>query len=341
MSENMAAAPEFGSQLGDVIAFSQAVDAIKQHNKQFSSGKQVARVLIDHIKRQERTQDLIDAGASPEEAEETVVFVDSSELPLSEEEQMSRSIVGITNAHALESAGLALSPLRQTGTIVGSQGEQIVGEVRLQMADGSKFSNFLLSISPENIDEELRENIATVVADLIAEVTDAIKNRNHEQSFIETVVYGKGIVTGLEHVGLAESPMTKELCALYEHAQQGDVDEFIEASDIGLLKAPEEQEYGPTGWHRDATADHLSNRWQKVLDIVMKAKANPNAKELYEQLLKSAQDSLEYAQSDWNKLKTEGYGGNSNYGEGFEKVFETVALELSMIASPDEEGVND
>ncbi len=47
--------------------------------------------------------------------------------------------------------------------------------------------------------------------------------------------------------------------------------------------------------------------------------------------------SSDYAKTDWAKLKTEGYMGGGSYGEGFEKAFEAVGLELSLINSPDEE----
>ena len=60
---------------------------------------------------------------------------------------MARSIVGITNAPVLESTGLTLSPLRTTSTMYSNKGEQSVGKIRLQVTDGSKFSNFLLAVN--------------------------------------------------------------------------------------------------------------------------------------------------------------------------------------------------
>ncbi len=337
MSEYTAPTPEFGSRPEDLAAFNEAIGSINEHNDQFSMGKLMARAMLDHLDEAQRAQELVDAGATQEEAEQTVDFVGSDKLPLTEEEQMARSVVGITNAPVLEATGLTLSPLRTTSTMYSSKGEQSVGKVRLQVTDGSKFSNFLLAVNPEDANEDFQQNAAGVASSLIAEATDAIANDTDEQTALETLAYGKGIVAGLEHIGLAESPVTDKLRTLYEHAQQGDVKEYVQADNIGLFQEPGEQGFGPSQWQRDATAEYLTTHWNQVLDVVKAAKANPSAKELFAQLAKSAQASLEYAKADWAKAKVEGYGGGGSYGEGFEQAFETVGLELSMITSPDED----
>jgi hypothetical protein len=337
MSEFTAPSPEFGSRPEDLAAFNEAIDTINLHNDQFSLGKLVARAVFDALDEAERAQELVDAGATQEEAEQTVAFVGSDKLPLSEEELMARSILGITNAPVLEATGLTLSPLRKTSTMYGPQGEQSVGEVRLQVTDGSKFSNFLLTVNPEAANEDFQQNAARVAGSLIAEATAAIASGADEQTVLETLAYGKGIVAGLEHIGLTESPVTDKLRSLYEHAQQGDVKEYVQADTIGLLKAPGEQGFGPTKWHRDTTAEGLTARWGQVLDVITAAKANPSAKDLYLQLVQAAQSSLDYAKSDWDSAKAEGYAGDEYYGKGFEEVFETVGLELSVLASSEED----
>ncbi|QQS19171.1 hypothetical protein IPL68_04015 [Candidatus Saccharibacteria bacterium] len=337
MSEFTAPTPEFGSRPEDLAAFNETVATINEHNDQFSLGKLMARAMIDHVGEAQKAQELMDAGATQEEAEQTAAFVGSDKLPLSEEEQMARSIVGITNAPVLESTGLTLSPLRKTSTMYGPQGEQSVGKVRLQVTDGGKFSTFLLAVNPEDANEDFQHSAAGVAGSVIAEAKDAISGDADEHTVLETLAYGKGIVAGLEHIGLGESPVTVELTSLYEHAQQGDVREYVNAGNVGLLTEPEEQGFGPASWQRDASPDFLAEHWNKVLDVVKAAKANPKATELFAQLVKSAQTSLDYAKADWAKLKTEDYGGGGEYGKGFEQIFETVGLELSMVASPDEE----
>jgi hypothetical protein len=336
MSEKINNASEFGENPEDIAAFNETIGAVRTHNNQFGLGNLLARTMLDHLDEAQKAQELVEAGATHQEAEQTAAFVGSDKVPLNEEEQMARAIVGVTNAPVLEATGLTLSPLRVTSTMFSSKGEQSVGRVRLQVTDGSKFSSFLLAVNPADINEDFQENSAGVVSGLIAEASDAIANDTDRQAAIETLAYGKGIVAGLKHIGLAESPATDELLTLYEHAQNGDVKEYVQADNLGLLKEPEEQGFGPAQWQRDATAEYLASHWGRVLEVVKAAKTNPNAKELFAQLTRSAQASLDYAKADWAKAKAAGYGGGS-YGKGFEKTFETVGLELSLITSPDEE----
>ena len=190
-----------------------------------------------------------------------------------------------------------------------NKGEQSVGKIRLQVTDGSKFSNFLLAVNLGDTTDEFQQNVADVAYGLIAEASDAIANDSDEQTALETLAYGKGIVAGLEHIGLAKSPVIVKLRNLYEHAQQGDVKEYVQADNIGLLKGPEEQGYGPAKWQRDASTERLVTFWDQVLDVLKATKAKPNAKALFVQLTNSAQASLDYAKADWAKIKAEGYGG--------------------------------
>ena len=337
MSEQANTTPEFGSQPEDLVSFSEAINAIRTHNDQFSMGKLMVNALVEHLDEAQRAQELVDAGVPQEEAEATVTWVGADKVPLSEEEQMARSVVGVTNAPVLESVGLTLSPLRKTSTMFGPKGEQSVGVVRLQVTDGGKFSSFLLATKPEDVNDDFRKDSASVVSSLVQETSDAIASNEDAQTALETLAYGKGILAGLEHIGLGEASIAQKLGALSEHAQQGDVKEYVLADRVGLLQEAGEQGFGPSQWQKDATAKFLTGRWTDVVNVLKAAKANPKATELFNGLLKSAQASLDYAKADWSKIKAEGYGGGSGYGSGFEDVFQTVGLELSMLASPDEE----
>lgn len=336
MSESTTDKPEFGARPEDLVAFNETMASINDHNDQFSMGKMMFRAIMDHVEEGEHAQELIDAGATPEEAEQTAEFVGTDKLPLSEEEEMARSIVGITNAPVLESTGLTLSPLRETATMHSSKGQQTVGKVRLQLADGSKFTSFLMAVDPEAPDKDFQRNVTDVAQSLASEATHAIANDTDDQVALETLAYAKGIVAGLEHVGLAESPVTERLRSLDEHAQQGDIKEFVLAGNIGLLTDPEEQSFGPAHWQRDATSEFLADHWNEVLNVIKMAKANPKAQALCAELITAAKTSLDYAKAEWSETKAKGLGSHP-YGDGFDDVFETVSLELDVLASPDED----
>src|ERR1039457_5324063 len=171
MSEQANTTPEFGSQPEDLVSFSEAINAIRTHNDQFSMGKLMVNALVEHLDEAQRAQELVDAGVPQEEAEATVTWVGADKVPLSEEEQMARSVVGVTNAPVLESVGLTLSPLRKTSTMFGPKGEQSVGVVRLQVTDGGKFSSFLLATKPEDVNDDFRKDSASVVSSLVQETS--------------------------------------------------------------------------------------------------------------------------------------------------------------------------
>jgi len=335
MSEFTVSKPEFGSRPEDLAAFIETIANINRHNEQFSFGALMVRAIYDQIGEAQRAQELIDAGATQDDAEQMAAFVGSDKLPLSEEEQMARSIVGITNVPVLEAIGLTLSPLRETIAMYSLQGEQSVGEVRLQVTDGSKFSTFLLAVNPKDANENFQQSAVDVAGSVIAEARDAIADDADEQTVLETLAYAKGVVAGLEHIGLGELPVTTELNRLYEHAQQGDVREYVKAGKVGLLTKPEEQVFGLASWQRDASPKYLKDHWSQVLEVIKAAKVNPNAAELFAELVISAQNSLDYAKADLVKIKSDGYGGG-DYGKGFEEIFETVGLELSMLNSPED-----
>ena len=329
--------PEFGSRPQDIVALNEAIDAINSHNDQFSLGKLMARAMIDQADKTLHVQELIDAGATQEEAEQTVAFVGNDNPQFNEEEQMARSIIGVTNAPILEHIGLTLSPLRVTSSMIGPNGEQIAGKVRLQLTDGGSLSNFLLSINPQDANEILKQSVSSLISSLIAETKDSISNDDDNQTTLETLAYGKGIIAGLKQVGLGEADSAKELQNLCKHFQIGDIKEYVEADRLFLFTEPEKQGFGPSKWHRDATSEYLTTRWNNVLDVLKAANANPKATELFKSLLISVKANLEYAKNDWAKLKSENYDSSiKDYGRDFDDIFKAVDLELNLLSSYDE-----
>ena len=331
--------PRFGSTPEDINAFNETIQAIISHNEQFSLGGLVARALIDHLEEAQKVHELVDEGATVEEAEQTIAFVGNEKVPLTEEEQMTRSVVGMTNASILEATGLTLSPLRETSTMFSNKGEQSVGKIRLRVTNGGKFSSFLLATNPEAKSEDFQNNIALVVGNLIAETSNAIADGQDEQTAMETLAYGKGIIAGLEHIGIGDTYVAKRLSALVDNAQQGHVKEFVLAERVGLFQKPGENGFGPSQWQRDATEQFMIDNWDNVLGVLRMAKHNPNSQELFDRLLNTALADLEFAKTDWEQIKaeldgTKDYG--KNYGSGFEEVFRTVELELKRLTLHDQ-----
>ena len=330
--------PEFGSRPEDLASFNYVVMSIPRHNRSVVLGELISRTVVDNNEQQEVALDFTEPGSgqvnTPARRPEPIN---------TEEEHIISMVVGATNAPILKFTGLTVSPFLPTDTMFSKNGDELVGRVRLQVADGGKFSGFLSAIVPEDADETFRRSVTGVISSLNQGVAVAIATDTVDAVALEALAYGEGIVAGLERIGLADSPVAEKLRTLYEHAQQGDVREYVVADAIGLLEDPTDQSSGPATWHRDATPEGLASRWNQVLRVVKEARDNPNAQDLYDRLHGQSQNLLGFAQLDWAKVKEEytnlddvkaaagGFTGGSNYGEGFEGIFEVVNLELGML----------
>jgi len=74
MSEFTSPTPVFGSRPEDLATFNETITGINEHNDQFSLGALMARVMTIQVSEALKTKELMDAGATQEEAEQTAAF---------------------------------------------------------------------------------------------------------------------------------------------------------------------------------------------------------------------------------------------------------------------------
>lgn len=331
MSEQSSQDPEFGKNPEDIAAFNDAISALNEHNSQFSLGKLMADALIESAEESARIHDLTEAGATEDEARQTVEFVGGDKVPFSEEEEMARSVLGITNAHVLGQTGLGLSPPREQGVMLSAKGKTSFGKVNLQFTDGGKFSSFLGRVDAEAIDDSFKQKVSGVVGSLLNEVRSAVSSGTPDANgALEALAYSQGIANGLERVGANEEVIEK-LRALGEHSQSGTLYEYVRADSIGLLVEPDKQQFGPSQWQRDATPDYLRNGWGNVLEILKTAKENPDGAEMFDELTEKAKINLAAARADLEEIQKEG-NYSEGYGDGFPAVFDEVEQALAKIS---------
>lgn len=336
MSEQSTQNPEFGESPEDIAAFNEAISAINEHNSQFSLGKLMADALIESAEEGAKIHDLTEAGATEDEARQTVEFVGGDKVPFSEEEEMARSVLGITNAHVLGQTGLGLSPPREQGVMLSAKGKASFGKVNLQFTDGGKFSSFLGRVDTEAIDDSFKQKVSGVVGSLLNEVYSAVSSGTPDANgALEALAYSQGIVNGLEHVGANEEVIEK-LRAVGEHSQSGTLYEYVRADSIGLLTEPYKQQFGPSQWQTDATLEYLRARWGEVLEIVKIAKENPSSASLFGELAEKAKISLKAARAGLAEIKKEGSYGEG-YGDDFPAIFDEVEKELTNLPRPSED----
>ncbi len=336
MAERMNNFPDFIATPENMSAFSEAITALSAHSDEFGIGRPAVSITFQ---TRDRTKIANEVAAEdlPDDEATAAAARHYTTVPLSQKEEMARSVVSLTNAPVLEAVGLGLSSLRVASSVRSGAGRQTVGVVRLQVVDGGRLCRFLLSAKPEEADDVFKQSMLAVTYDMVSEASDAIATGKSEQTALETLAYGQGIVAGLEQIGLADSIATVQLHELCDHAQQGDVREFVIAKKAGLLDEPGAPESGPSTWQRDRHHQAvLYIRWQGIVTILRNAQANPKAQSLAAQLLATAQAHLEYAKADWDRMNSDELH-TPGHGEGFDDVFTTVGLELSMLDSLDGE----
>jgi hypothetical protein len=330
MIESTIQQPEFGNNPEDVTRFNEVLSAIKEHNDQFSLGAVMAKALIGHVKLQIKADQLTQDGLTPEEAEETAEFLAEEEVPLTEQQQMEREIVGIVNGDVLEAAGLTLSPVRKIATMFGPKGESKIGEVRLQLQSGDKFSGFLSAAPLESADEETTGNVVSVASDILSEMKAAIISGQSTPAVTEALAYAQGIAANLDRLPDADARLSQSFKDFSVHAATGDLTEWVHARQTGILTDPADQQFGPSQWQRDASSEFLAKRWQGVITTIKESQANPKASALTQELLDKAKANLALAQEDWHSIDNQG-GYSGEYGTGFDDIFATIAMELDSL----------
>lgn len=298
-------------------AFMQAMEALRAHNQEHSWGKMLGKHLVEGIEAADREE----KGEMPD-----------FQMTASDGQEMDREILGITNEEALKAIGLALSPVRKDAILLSSAGlNDSVGEVRARIQDGNSFVSFLEGLIPQSANEPLQQALDQVAGDLYKE---ALEVDAKSEEGIEALACLRKVAGIMNRLGVC-TENCRELKELGEHVAAGNVREFIAAKKIGLYDEVGGNNFGPSEWQTDATKDFLDNRWGRVLEVLEASRQNPRARELFEDLMGRAWESLNYAKADWQRLKTEravdGYG--TKYGKGFDEIFERISLELNILNS--------
>ena len=305
---------EFGETPSDRHAFVSVIEGITNHNKEHSIGKMIGRAFAGAIE----SEDIPDKKKS------------KKKVMLSDEQEMYRGLLGVTNEQTLTAVGLSLTPVREKAIMLVSNGTlDSVGELRVQVADGRKLIGFLSRLKPGMIGEDLNDAIGKVAEDLLKEAFETVPSSDKDDS-LELLAYMNGIVLAMEKAGIQSESIVK-LKELAQHITAGDVREFILAKQIGLYEEIGGENYGPSKWQSDARKETLEKKWTKVIQVLEMAKKNPNAINLFNDLLKLAQENLDYAMKDWSSEKNELGDSEKEYGEGFDEVFERISLEISLL----------
>lgn len=329
--------PETSQVTAEVAAFNAALAAVAEHNEQFSMGRMMFGALQSHFRAEQRTAELTAEGLSEEEAREVVAFTGDDQPGISDQQSMGRSILDLEVTPVFAQAGLVISPIRTTTTMFGPGGEQKVGEVRLQVADGAAFTDFLDRVAQTKgaADEAFLEGLERVAQNYVAEVSNAIATGAVDDNTLEGLTYAGGAASAMSRLGITSSCAATGLRELSTHAQAGLAREYVLAKRVGILDRPGTTgTFGPSQWQQDATPEYLAKRWHEVLDVITEANGNPKAETFATELAGRAVGHLAFAMKDWaaSSAARAAAGSDDSYGQGFDQVFAAVGRQLETLS---------
>lgn len=216
MTEPTEPTPMFGASPGDIAAFTETMGALVAHNRQFSIGRHIAQSIRQHHQTEKRVAELVEEEVISDRHAREIVSAEAPEaVPLSEEQEMARSILGIVNAPVLDATGLRIAPSRKSLTLSSQQPTQAPSPVYLQLADGGRYSGFLLATNPAELDDPFRAAVRLATNGMARRAGLALSRTVEPRPHVlEILVYRQGIIAGLEHIGLGETDAVMRLTEL-------------------------------------------------------------------------------------------------------------------------------
>lgn len=288
---------------------------VNQFNEQFSMGSMMARMILGHARIEEdkvgdssRTENL--------KGEE-------------EHQQMSASAMNVIHGDVLNTIGLSLEPVSgKHATIMTGDEKAGEGEMRINVSSRDRFLSFLGALTPENLEESgLKSDLGELPNILAQQVLDHYDLKNPGDEVLQLFgSQGKRIVEEFKRLGMGESVARLE--RYQDHASQGDLREFIAIQNRSLLAEPGKF-FGPADWQTDTTPQGLEQRWGEAIVILEKAKTNPKAQKLSEQLQVHLMSCIRIARGSVGDLD---YLSAERKAE-FEKILERVELRLTDMMS--------
>lgn len=263
---------------------------ISAYNDQFSLGASMAGMLRSLMDR-----------AGQDEAEEPVPTQLTKSID-EDSQQMTASGLNVIHEGTLNNLGLSLEPVSgKTSTIYTSEGAVETGEMRLNIKDRSQFSAFLKALGKAQVTESpLGEHLGELTDILNKQILD---NYNLDQPDDETLAFLGSLDTVVnEYKRLGLTTQAEQMEEYLQHSRQGNLREFVALKTSGLMQEPNEG-FGPADWQKDASTEFLERKWQRAIVLLRQLRNNPNAQEMYRQLLDQLNRCLPLAQANLPELQ--------------------------------------
>lgn len=238
---------------------------IAQYNDQFSMGRIAARGLFSLIKFED---DEVEPAQSIQRE--------------GEHQQVTAAALSAIHQNTLAKIGLSLEPVHGGATFMALGQQASSGEMRINVSDGRRFVSFLHALQPDQVQETgLRPNLENLSGVLAQQVLTNYDLRQPSDEALQLFGNLGNMVVEYKRLGMGQA--VERLETYLAHARQGDLREFITIERNGYLSEPGKN-FGPADWQLDSTPKYLKARWDEAIAVLKASKANPKARQLYDQL---------------------------------------------------------
>ncbi len=260
------------------------MELVASYNERFSAGRMAGLAFLKGLPNESAGMDLDEQKAD-------------SLLTLEELKEEAKPI--------LEATGLALASADTNMMIGDDSGGLRVKELRVDIANGSKFVAYLQALEPQT----LTKGQAAGLEKVMASVTEQFQKEYdldsvQDDRVLELMGNLSTIVDEYKHLGsqsyMSLSQSVSKLEKYLTVARAGYLREYRDAEDL-MLTEPFDGDGYILRWHIDSTPAQLEDNWNGVLAVLQKISQNEKAAELYEMAIKTAKEALESAIAEVTK----------------------------------------
>ena len=260
------------------------MELVASYNERFSAGRMAGLAFLKGLPNESAGMDLDEQKAD-------------SLLTLEELKEEAKPI--------LEATGLALASADTNMMIGDDSGGLRVKELRVDIANGSKFVAYLQALEPQT----LTKGQAAGLEKAMASVTEQFQKEYdldsvQDDRVLELMGNLSTIVDEYKHLGsqsyMSLSQSVSKLEKYLTVARAGYLREYRDAEDL-MLTEPFDGDGYILRWHIDSTPAQLEDNWNGVLAVLQKISQNEKAAELYEMAIKTAKEALESAIAEVTK----------------------------------------
>jgi hypothetical protein len=195
----------------------------------------------------------------------------------------------------LDSIGLSLESPNTKGDIDENE-TYVVGDMKINLADRTRYLAFLKSIGVENVSEEVIRIVNMVAGKLSRQVQEWYDLKSPDDNLLELFSGMRNIISEYERIGIGEN--VKDMKEYLHYSKEGCLREYILARKHTLFD-PIGSGFNLSRYQIDSTPEGYLEYWQKnFFDVMDAIKKNENAGGLYNDLLRYAKDSITFAESD-------------------------------------------